>query len=1132
MVDTRHDDIRRLAGFAETVTSADLATRHPAGANFGDNLKMMPQRLADLKSSMDDAKASARKDAQALLGEMRKLNRTLVSMNNGYDPNKSALSRWPSAVAARLERRVLDGSAATPGVKPSERSKAKSVGSEATAAILQRASDTVKVFTHDLRLNRQQGLQIQKASTALSQQITNWALRQATLSVMQIANTRGPTMGSRISPTSGQLRLGSGVASSGGFAGRYNGGGRSGGGWMPSDTSGGQTIDMQRQRDGSYAQGGGVGWMDIAGGILGAGAVSRVGGAMVRGVGGAARMGFGALRSGAGLAAQGLRAAPSALRAGGTALRLGGIAARGLGGLLSGPAGWAALAAPGLYGGVQGYRNSNKSGLGLLGDTLGGAADMYNPFSSSPANAAGASAATPAAAGDSVAVDVSPKSAELLGDTIARKIGQYLNGAQGQLDKMSSTPSSSDTLTSNPTVKAIGNAVKDAVKPSYNDPAAAKSTHNLVAETADNARKGLNFIDQWQKTGVMPPLSSLGGSSDAGAGMRGGLPAAQGGANPSGGDYTMMRRRGASGSSDPGIASGGGGGGSAGKASDAGNTAGGGFNRAADAAEVEGSAETKMKMFALTMAETGGTNDKSNRALMETIYNRKQAQGKKSLDETMGANYYEPMQGNAAAYNKALARMRSDPEAYKRMERLHKEVVAGSNDSKFGTHNSSAGVADSARRTQSVTAEEGGETFSRKDREEHAGLHGAGTTAKEKAWYEATKAAREKSIAENGGGVPNTATVDVRKASGSAVGAAKAEKENDDYLKGVAIGGAAGEGGSGAIMRRNGEDPIGSMNVKTKAMFATAIQEYNDYAKENGLPSASITSGARFPFEGMPGGFKNKNRSNHAGGMAADISFTGGLDNSGPGVEKFAEFAKKQGLKWGREIYGGHESHHWQSYEGKSNPFEHQYNADGSPKDPNRIKYADPSDPNGPYEVPKDATYKELMQERGLAGRFKRDQQDRPVATRGMMNFRGGSTASATSATSASPGDVGKWALGGGLMASQAADADPAKVSERMYGINDRMSARGLNRGFGGETSPVTPTSDPVGGGSASAADATTSTLGANGPSVIDAPAKDTTPAAPSAQQQESRNEQPDLSRIAGRNDADYLMAVSASTLV
>jgi hypothetical protein len=142
--------------------------------------------------------------------------------------------------------------------------------------------------------------------------------------------------------------------------------------------------------------------------------------------------------------------------------------------------------------------------------------------------------------------------------------------------------------------------------------------------------------------------------------------------------------------------------------------------------------EVKEKLMALTIAEVGQKNPAAQRALIETIMNRTQAHGTGSLSSTMNARYYQPFVDGG--YQRALSALQNNPKLRAELEKRIQEVQAGSNDSNFGIHNSSRHVAASARRTQTVTAVVGGETFSTKDRDEFSRQHGIGTTRKEQAW--------------------------------------------------------------------------------------------------------------------------------------------------------------------------------------------------------------------------------------------------------------------------------------------------------------------------------------------------------------------------------------------------------------
>lgn len=152
------------------------------------------------------------------------------------------------------------------------------------------------------------------------------------------------------------------------------------------------------------------------------------------------------------------------------------------------------------------------------------------------------------------------------------------------------------------------------------------------------------------------------------------------------------------------------------------------------------SQDQKIHMYALTMAEVGRSNPAAQRALMETIYNRYTAQKKSSLSSTMQADYYEPLRPGTKgwiSYNRAKAELQNNPELFEQMDLRHNEVLAGSNDSNYSTHNGSSTVAADARRTQTIGAELGGETFSRKDNPKFQ-KHGAGNIKNEGDWYKST----------------------------------------------------------------------------------------------------------------------------------------------------------------------------------------------------------------------------------------------------------------------------------------------------------------------------------------------------------------------------------------------------------
>ena len=156
------------------------------------------------------------------------------------------------------------------------------------------------------------------------------------------------------------------------------------------------------------------------------------------------------------------------------------------------------------------------------------------------------------------------------------------------------------------------------------------------------------------------------------------------------------------------------------------------------------SKEDRIHMYALSVAEKGDSSPIRNAMLMESIYNRYFAQKKSSLMATMKDDYYQPLMPDRdprgwARYQQAKKRLKSDPDYFKKLDDAHNQVINGSNHTKLGTHNASAGVARSARRTQTITAESKEEVYSRKDIIKFADIHGLGTVRNEKSWFESMK---------------------------------------------------------------------------------------------------------------------------------------------------------------------------------------------------------------------------------------------------------------------------------------------------------------------------------------------------------------------------------------------------------
>ena len=115
------------------------------------------------------------------------------------------------------------------------------------------------------------------------------------------------------------------------------------------------------------------------------------------------------------------------------------------------------------------------------------------------------------------------------------------------------------------------------------------------------------------------------------------------------------------------------------------------------------------------------------KAVLEAMYNRANAHGVTDIQKAIGnrnkaTGYYEPF------WNGSFDRNRREIAANPAMQALLRqeidEVNAGSNFSKLGTQNASAGTAERAIARQTVTAHyPGGEYFSRKDLTEYDTEH-------------------------------------------------------------------------------------------------------------------------------------------------------------------------------------------------------------------------------------------------------------------------------------------------------------------------------------------------------------------------------------------------------------------------
>jgi hypothetical protein len=181
----------------------------------------------------------------------------------------------------------------------------------------------------------------------------------------------------------------------------------------------------------------------------------------------------------------------------------------------------------------------------------------------------------------------------------------------------------------------------------------------------------------------------------------------------------------------------------------------------------------KIHFYALAIAELGTrATQKDFAMLMETAYNRGMTEGDSNINQNLTRAYYEPLRqyktrkksykvkryrtvtryktvkitaGGWKNYTRYKNLVTNSSTWFNKLDAAHDEVLAGSNYSDFGTQNASAGVARSARRTQTVTAKTTtGETISRKDLSKYVSKHGYGTIVATKRWLDRTKAAMRK----------------------------------------------------------------------------------------------------------------------------------------------------------------------------------------------------------------------------------------------------------------------------------------------------------------------------------------------------------------------------------------------------
>jgi hypothetical protein len=151
------------------------------------------------------------------------------------------------------------------------------------------------------------------------------------------------------------------------------------------------------------------------------------------------------------------------------------------------------------------------------------------------------------------------------------------------------------------------------------------------------------------------------------------------------------------------------------------------------------------------------------KALLETLYNRANAHGVTDIQKALGTRdkatgYYEPFWNGSFERNRR--EIAANPAMQEQLRKEIDEVHAGSNFSKLATQNASAGKAEEAEATQTVTAHyPGGDYFSRKDITEydtaHGGPHGVAYTRQEQEWAKGTQATADRGTSDQSPEGPN-----------------------------------------------------------------------------------------------------------------------------------------------------------------------------------------------------------------------------------------------------------------------------------------------------------------------------------------------------------------------------------------
>ena len=164
---------------------------------------------------------------------------------------------------------------------------------------------------------------------------------------------------------------------------------------------------------------------------------------------------------------------------------------------------------------------------------------------------------------------------------------------------------------------------------------------------------------------------------------------------------------------------------------------------------------SELDVMAIMKSEEG--SPEGRKALLETMYNRANAHGVTDIQKALGnrdkaTGYYEPFWNGS--FERSRREIAANPAMQEQLRKEIDEVHAGSNFSNLGTQNISAGKAEEAKATQTVTAHYlGDDYFSRKDITEHDTAHGGPNgveyTRQEQEWAKSTQAASDRGTSEH-----------------------------------------------------------------------------------------------------------------------------------------------------------------------------------------------------------------------------------------------------------------------------------------------------------------------------------------------------------------------------------------------